>query len=148
MGVCPKRTEKLNYIGARRPVHVKEEMWDAVHRVVHDGKESKTQFEIIVTDVPWRSECARGMCEVDPDRIRASLVLRRLCMSVFILLFMEAAKNLVVQPPTVDLSLTPLLIDFSFSHRDTLTIRHGVFNKMSQLENCLQSGRLDIQVCE
>ena len=31
-------------------------------------------------DIPWRSKCARGMCEADPDRTRASLVLRRLSL--------------------------------------------------------------------
>ena len=39
------------------------------------------------------------------------------------LFFIKTAKKLVGEPPmTVDLSLTPLPIDFSSSHRDTLTI--------------------------
>ena len=46
------------------------------------GKESKTYSRPLWTDIPWRSKCARGMCEADPDRTRASLVLRRLSLCI------------------------------------------------------------------
>ena len=54
---------------------------------------------------------------------------------VFYLVFMKAAKKLVVEPPmTVDLSLIPLLSDFSLSHRDNPTSRHGVSKKRRHWE--------------
>ena len=101
-------------IKAARPVHVKEEMWEVIYRLVNDGKESKT----------YSRSCARTFPgdRTDPDRTLASLVLRRLSLLYF-LFFIKTAKKLVVEPPmTVDLSLTLLLTDFSFSQRDTLTI--------------------------
>ena len=50
----------------------------------------------------------------------------------FILFFIKAAKKLVVEPPmTVHLSLISLLTDFSLSHRDNPTSRHGVFRDLT-----------------
>ena len=86
-------------------VHVKEEEWEVTYRLVNDGKESKTYSRSTCTDFFfWRSKCARGMCEADPDCTRASLVQRRL--SSFLLIFIMSARKWVVEPPTtVDSSL-------------------------------------------
>ena len=56
-------------------VHVKEEEWEVIYRIVKDGKESKTYSGPFF----WR-----GMCEADPDCTRASLVLGRLSLLYFV----------------------------------------------------------------
>ena len=55
-------------------VHVKEEEWEVIYRLVIDGKKNKTYPRSLCTDISWRLKCARGMCEAVPDCTRASLV--------------------------------------------------------------------------
>ena len=84
-------------------VHVKKEEWEVIDRLVNDVKESKTYSRSFCMDISWRSKCARGMCEADPDCTRASLSHR----SVFVFFFISFARKLVVESPmTVDLNLT------------------------------------------
>ena len=53
----------------------------------------------------------------------------------FILFFIKAAKILVVEPPmTVQLSLIPVLADFSLSHRDNPTSRHCVLKRNATIQ--------------
>ena len=82
--------------------HVKEEEWEVIYRLVHVGKESKTHLRSLCTDIPWRSNCARRICEADPDRTQASLILKRpyLCI-LFCFFFIKATKKLVFEPPMI-----------------------------------------------
>ena len=64
-----------------------EEEWKVIYRLVNDGNESKTYLRPLCTDISWRSKCARGMCDADPDRTRASLVLKGLSLCIFLFCF-------------------------------------------------------------
>ena len=46
-------------------------------------KKSNKYSRSFCTDISWRSKCARGMCDADPDCTRASLVQRRLSFFCF-----------------------------------------------------------------
>ena len=112
-------------------VHVKEEEWEVICRLVHDGKE-RDVFSIIVHGHSLEIEvCKRNVRSGTRPHSRISRSEASFLFEFFLLFFVKAAKKLVVEPPmTVDLSLMPLLTDFSLSHRDNPTSRHGVLKKV------------------
>ena len=93
-------------------------------------KRGRTYLRSLCTDIPWRSKCEEE-CAKRILTAHAHLSFLKRPPSLCILFFIKTAEKLVVEPPmAVDLSLLPLLTDFSLSHRDNLTSRHGVIKEI------------------